>query len=303
MLNNPNEWHNIESEEELLQQPEVAEEAPAPSLPFSLDKNQLIKIGAGVLIIVVLLVVAISKKVSSNKSALKEQPGQEELGEYFYDQAGGQPSDPNATVVVDVEGDTPADQNPSVATTAGGVAVPTPVGGNPDELMVQSLPIQSKTMNAKTPDKDTVLVSIGGGGRENPFLPYKEKKVVSGNYDNLGFELVEPPSMSIPDPMAEELMQTTISGIMYDTRNPSAIVNINGEDQLVRRGDRLYGFSILDITRDKVVIKSGSNIYRASVGQSITNEGVNINEVANLQRKFGGRYNQRNVKPIQIRPN
>ena len=97
-------------------------------------------------------------------------------------------------------------------------------------------------------------------------------------------------------------METTISGIMYDYKNPSAIINIDGQDQLVRRGDKLAGYIVLDITKDKVVIKSGSNVYRASVGQSISAEELNINQVANLKRKFAG-VNNPNIKSIEIKPN
>ena len=95
-------------------------------------------------------------------------------------------------------------------------------------------------------------------------------------------------------------METTISGIMYETRNPSAIININGEDQLVRKNDKLGGYTILDITKDKVVIKSGTNIYRASVGQSISNEEINFNDIPNLRNKFGGAYTTVNRNSINF---
>lgn len=59
---------------------------------------------------------------------------------------------------------------------------------------------------------------------------------------------------------------------MYDARRPSAIVNIDGVDQLVRVGDILSGFEFISITRNKVVIRSDDNIYRASVGQPLNAE-------------------------------
>lgn len=130
-----------------------------------------------------------------------------------------------------------------------------------------------------------VVVSVSNGGRINPFMPYQ------ANLANMPkFDIVAPP-LDLPelDPLNDQLMATKISGIMYDSSRPSAIINIDGTDQLVHKGDRVKGYYILDITRDRVVIRYGSNIYRASVGQELDSS-LQFNEVSNVSRQFGGAY-------------
>ena len=74
----------------------------------------------------------------------------------------------------------------------------------------------------------------------------------------------------------------------------SAIVNIDGVDQLVRIGDILSGFEFISITRNKVVIRSDDNIYRASVGQPLNAEKItNPIEISNLETKFKGSVRRR----------
>ena len=81
---------------------------------------------------------------------------------------------------------------------------------------------------------------------------------------------------------------------MYDSKRPSAIVNIDGVDQLVRIGDILSGFEFISITRNKVVIRSDDNIYRASVGQPLNAEKItNPIEISNLETKFKGSVRRR----------
>ena len=114
------------------------------------------------------------------------------------------------------------------------------------------------------------------------------------------FELIAPPT-TIPDvdPMLDELMQTKISGIMFDSSRPSAIVNFGGTDQLVHKGDIVKGYKILNITKDTVVMSYKSNVYQATVGQSL-NDGININPVSNLSNSFGGTYSPSNGNVIEI---
>jgi len=86
---------------------------------------------------------------------------------------------------------------------------------------------------------------------------------------------------------------------MYDGSRPSAIVNIGGTDHLVHKGDAVNGCKILDITKNTVVIKYKSNIYQASVGQTLT-EGVNLNPVSNIAKQFGGAYSKTPKGTIQF---
>lgn len=77
---------------------------------------------------------------------------------------------------------------------------------------------------------------------------------------------------------------------MYDRNNPSAILNIEGSDYLVRSGDVINGYKVLSIGKNSVTVQMGSNVYKAGVGQLVTSgqADVNYNKVANLNKKFGG---------------
>lgn len=143
-----------------------------------------------------------------------------------------------------------------------------------------------------------VAVSVGGGGRLDPFMPYTEKNLTMFNPD---FDIVAPPEQLSVNPAVQEMMKATVSGIMYQKGGASsAIVNINGSDQLVRVGDKVDGQSIIDITRDRVVMKQGSNIFRVAVGQSIESTGITYNNVSNLNKKFGGASAPRRAGVIEI---
>ena len=79
---------------------------------------------------------------------------------------------------------------------------------------------------------------------------------------------------------------------MFDKFNPSAILNISGTDYLVRTGDVINGYKVLSIGKDTVTVQYGANVYKASVGELFTGEGVNYNTVSNLENKFGSRRNK-----------
>ena len=136
----------------------------------------------------------------------------------------------------------------------------------------------------------TVSMSVEDMGRSDPFLPDSEKVVVKPK-PKFANDLVPPPEMITVDTTATEVMTTKISGIMFDKFNPSAILNINGTDYLVRSGDIVNGYKILSIGKDMVTVQYGSNVYKASVGELFTDDGINYNTVSNLQNKFGGRKN------------
>ena len=137
----------------------------------------------------------------------------------------------------------------------------------------------------------------------NPFLPTMSVGDNGGNDNSLGaYEIIGPPSGSEIDNSVEvsTMMETKVSGILYDRDNPQAILNYDGQDQLVRRGDRLAGFYVMSITPDKVILKQGNNVYRVSVGQTVTDEGINYNVNSILGKQFGGRYKNIKGKIINI---
>ena len=99
----------------------------------------------------------------------------------------------------------------------------------------------------KTADK-MVSLTVEDYGRANPFLPEHEVvvKIVSNPYGN---NLIAPPESIVSGSEASKVMETKISGIMYDASSPSAILNIEGEDYLVRAGDYIYNSKSLDIAK------------------------------------------------------
>ena len=77
--------------------------------------------------------------------------------------------------------------------------------------------------------------------------------------------------------------------VLYDKFSPSAILNIEGSDYLVKQGDVVNNYKVLNIAKDSVTVKLGANVYRAGIGEILTEGSVNYNNVANLNNKFGGK--------------
>lgn len=302
MLNNPNEWHNIENESVEFNEAVPEDAIQGTETPVMPKNKNMVRLGLLVLIAFALCGFAAYKKISENKTA---KASNTELAEFFYDEASK--NNPN------MKGNDQAAHAPQSAEPQNNVAQET-FNNEPTAVVEVNLSSNSlknndvkKTANKSDPllNNSTVTVKIGDLGRDNPFRPYDPRMATAGSnlaYNSIGFDIITPPTTIMEDSSATRLLESTISGIMYDSRNPSAIINIDGQDQLVRKGDKLAGYAILDITRDKVVIKSGSNIYRAAVGQSIPLDAVNINQVANLKRKFAGSYTT-GIKSIEIKPN
>ena len=139
-----------------------------------------------------------------------------------------------------------------------------------------------------------VAMSVEDMGRSDPFLPESEKIVVKPKPKNN--DLLPPPESIVVDSTATDVMGTKVSGIMFDSINPSAIINISGADYLVRSGDIINGYKVLSIGRDTVTVQFGNNIYKAGVGELFTGDGINFNTISNLETKFGGRKNLVNKK-------
>ena len=145
-----------------------------------------------------------------------------------------------------------------------------------------------------TKNSTMVAMSVEDMGRSDPFLPEAEKgKQVVRKKPAYSSYLMPPPETITVDTMATDVMTTKVSGIMYDKFNPSAILNISGSDYLVRSGDVINGYKVLSIGRETVTVQYGSNVYKASVGELFTGEGVNFNTISNLNSKFGGSHNKR----------
>lgn len=230
--------------------------------------------------------------------------GQEtsEMGDFFYDKAKADGAAEDTTIV-DVELAAPTEQK------AENAAAPAPeakteqkaeekefsLAAAAKEQAKKELEKKNKLMQDKSKQ---VVIPVTNGGRVNPFMPYNS---ALANAKPPEFDLIPPP-LDVPeaDPFVDNMVSTKISGIMYDSQRPSAIINCGGSDHLVHKGDKVQGYQVIDITKDRVVLKYGSNIFRATVGQAIGGNGVVFNEVSNLNRQFGGAYSKTPSNVIEI---
>ena len=152
----------------------------------------------------------------------------------------------------------------------------------------------SQTMSpiAVTAAKKDIISIPSGVKKENPFVPYRyidgDSQSVSLMNDIPKFNLIEPPEVASANSEAARIMDTVVSGILYDKFSPSAILNIDGNDYLVKKGDTVNNYKVLAIARDSVTVKLGNNTYSAGIGEPLKEGEVNYNEVSNLSKKFGG---------------
>ena len=174
---------------------------------------------------------------------------------------------------------TPQDQGPSILDTQ---AVNTEVvvskkADDDIEIVIDDEMLQN--------DSSMTSMSLDDYGRANPFLPESE---AFSDVRRYGFDLMAPPGSITTDSEASKVMTTKVSGIMYDPKNPSAILNIEGEDYFVHSGDFINSYRILAINKDAVTVQLGMNVYKARVGEVIADGTITNNNVYNLENKFGG---------------
>ena len=144
---------------------------------------------------------------------------------------------------------------------------------------------------ASTASKKDVITIPTGLVKANPFVPYRSlgNESTSGLVNDVPkFDLIAPPEDMPADTESAKIMETVVSGILYDKFSPSAILNIGGNDYLVKKGDTVSNYKILAIAKDSVTVKVGTNTYTAGIGQLLTEGSVNYNNVSNLSKKFGG---------------
>lgn len=217
-----------------------------------------------------------------------QQVGQNtaEVGDMFFNEAGGE-----STEMMSVDFNNPGQAN--VTTTNGNEEIVATVTEQPaTQSSDTDLFTQSEDIN---PDpnqgSNEIMVSYNKSGRENPFKPPVSLATKDSTMTDGPFEIIEPPVTSVADENLTRLLQTQISGILYDEESPSAIVNLNGMDQFVKAGDTISGYTIDYITKDKVQISYQNNSYVASVGELFTRGSLEKHPaVADLENKFAGRY-------------
>ncbi|MBR1374233.1 hypothetical protein IJ750_05570 [bacterium] len=152
-----------------------------------------------------------------------------------------------------------------------------------DELIAMTgAPISAVSANREK-------ISIPSGiVNPNPFLPYRNIGGSSSVEDVPMYDLVEPPEVLGESSDAARVMDTIVSGILYDKYSPSAIINIEGNDYLVKKGDVVNNYKVMNIAQDSVTVKLGNNTYKAGIGEILTEGVINHNDVPNLNKKFGG---------------
>ena len=157
------------------------------------------------------------------------------------------------------------------------------------ELSEEGLLTMATAPAAVTATKKNLISIPAGTVKANPFLPYRDvsgKKPIVNDVPK--YDLLEPPEFVNENSDAAKVMDTVVSGILYDKYSPSAILNIEGNDYLVKKGDVVNNYKVLNIAQDSVTVKLGNNTYKAGIGQILTEGSVNYNHVSNLSKKFGG---------------
>lgn len=134
----------------------------------------------------------------------------------------------------------------------------------------------------------SVIAIPKGIVKANPFVPYRDITETGIINDVPAYSLVEPPEVINENSDAARVMDTIVSGILFDRFSPSAIINIEGSDYLVKKGDVVNNYKVVAITQDSVTVQLGANAYTAGIGEILTEGTLNHNEVSNLNNKFGG---------------
>lgn len=108
------------------------------------------------------------------------------------------------------------------------------------------------------------------------------------------FNLPTPPTaLADANSAAAKITRTKVVGIMYNKTSPSAIINVDEKDYLVRQGDQIIGqeYKVLQINPSWITVGLGANIYSASIGELFSRDEFDStqNDVYNLRNRFGGR--------------
>lgn len=164
-------------------------------------------------------------------------------------------------------------------------------------------PGDDDTKNKKDGEKKAVF-NVTNAGRSNPFLPVGNVNVnIAGFISTPPADVLLPPS-EIAGNMEEvqKLMEITVTGILFDSIKPSAIINVSGSDYFVQKGDRVDNYVVTAITPTMVTISSGKNTYRAGVGQYFDNGRIEGQiGVLNNGRFAGRQYTSTNEIEVNVR--
>jgi len=195
-----------------------------------------------------------------------------------------------------------------------------------EEVAVESSEITVPT-DAESTDNSNKLVGydVVSVGRSDPFMPLgeaeaynreREKAYAEANEYNAkiakiqqlkntvirlpddtnpySYNLPVPPTaLADPETTASKITRTKVVGIMYNKSNPSAIINLDNKDYLVRQGDKIIDekYKVLQINQSWITVSLGSNIYSAGIGELFSKDDLDKtkNDLYNLESRFGGR--------------
>ena len=168
------------------------------------------------------------------------------------------------------------------------------------ENLPQDVPVvnEKEAKNLKAEKK--VVVPVETAGRLNPFLPTFEE-FGDNYYAGVPAQILAPPNAYGNDQDAQDLMQVSVSGILFDDVKPSAIITIRDLDYFVQKGDLVDDYKVIDINRQAVVIKKGTNIYKAGVGERF-NQNVEVSGSAVYQAGGTWQYSLANdTDEVEVR--
>ena len=163
-------------------------------------------------------------------------------------------------------------------------------------------------VQVEEPEEEMVVVNVGNFGRANPFSPYSERDLtLDGSIDSAFIkDLAPPPPTFAENPELSQMLGAKVTGVLYDGARSSAIININGQDQLARVGDKIDNFIISNISRNTITLKNGYNTYDVSVGELIySNIDARTNftdKIYSLNSKFGGNKKVRGMGSLNLKP-
>ncbi len=226
------------------------------------------------------------------------QSSTNDLADSFFAEAGGESAD-MMSVDFNSNGETNVTTGEGLDASVATVSETSPSEGvSQNDLFENQQTGEEVATESQAEENNSIMVTYNKAARINPFKPPVVDLTQSDEYsrvNNTDFEIIEPPAQSAPDENLTRLLQTQISGILYDEENPSAIVNLNGLDHFVKAGDVVSGYTIDSITRDKVQVSYKDNSYVASVGELFTRGSLDKQRaVVNLEQKFAGRYKNNN---------
>ena len=226
-----------ENEEEYEEEEDSSEPRKKSSLPLL------------VLLIILLLaggIIAVPKLMNKDSNVATQQfnntqqdnnqqnnsQSNEDLAGSFFDAANGDSDMMSVNFNEDGEGMTVESEQPqNNETPQEEQQVATVTEAQPGEGITES----DLFADQNTQESDSIMVVYNKAARINPFKPPVIVDTQATPYEtinNTQFEIIEPPAASIPDENLSKLLQTQISGIMYDSQSPAAIVNLNGVDHL-----------------------------------------------------------------------